>query len=140
MDKQCIQQWILASMQRIGVGCMGQQCFHWSVDHGGGICLGIRRWLLGAIYQWWHSHQVCCRDIGCMIHWIASGVENRLGSELVHWSIGRSSCLGIGHSSDIQSFHHVFHKEFGHGTGGGVVPVIWTGVKAWQTKWKWISK
>ena len=106
--KRYIQQWHRGSMRRIGVSCLGLQCFHWTWVHGGDICLGIRRWLLVPMVEWRRIRLFGCTNIGCMVRWIRDSMASRLGSKLIRLNIGGSSVGCIGCSSSIRSFHQLF--------------------------------
>ena len=106
--RRYIRQLHRGSKRRIGVGCLGQQCFHWSVVHDGDICLGIRRWWLVSMARWWHNRLIERINIGCILHWIRETMANRLDRKLIRLNIGGSSVGCIGCSSGIRSFHQLF--------------------------------
>ena len=108
LGRQHIQLFVHSSRQRSVGCCVGQQCFHWSVVHGGGICLGIRRWWLVSMAQCWHIHQIWRTSIGCMARWIPKRVGSMVGKRLIRWSIGGNSWLCIFHGICIRSFHRLF--------------------------------
>ena len=126
LDKRYIQQWHHGNKQRIGVGCLGQQCFHWSGVHDWDIGLGIRRWWLVSMARWWHNRLIESTNIGCILHWIRETMANRLDSKLIRLSIGGSSVGCIGCSSGIRSFHQLFLCTRSLGMGQLVVWYQWS--------------
>ena len=106
--KRYIQQWHRGSMRRIGVSCLGQQCFRWTWVHDGDICRGIRRWLLVPMVGWRRIRLFGCTNIGCMVRWIRDSMASRLDSKLIRLSIGGSSVGCIDCSSGIRSCHQLF--------------------------------
>ena len=126
LGKRCIRRWHRGNKRRIGVGCLGQQCFHWSGVHGWGMRLGIRRWWLVSMVQWWHNHLIERTNIGCILHWIQETMASRLGSKLIRWSIGGSSVGCICRGSGIRSFHQLFPCTRSLGMGQLVVWYQWS--------------
>ena len=131
--KRYIRRWHRGNKRRIDVGCLGQQCFHWSGVHGWGMRLGIRRWWLGAIFQWWHNRLIESTNIGCILRWIRETMASRLDSKLIRLSIGGSSVGCIGYSSGIRSFHQLFLCTRSLGMGLLVVWYQWSH-RPWESR------
>ena len=106
LDMQYNQQLLLASKQRIVVGCMDRQRFHWSRVLCGDICLDIRRWWLVTMVEWWHSYHVCCINIDYNFHWIPNSMANKLDIGQLHQYIEQNSYGYRREHSSHQLFHY----------------------------------